>query len=81
MVPAISAERTTSNLGTKAVDGSTVCPLDERHRITYTVEWSADLQNWNTEGVTYSAPDANGYRTAWFSGADPKCFMRLAVSP
>jgi hypothetical protein len=48
--------------------------------ITYKVETSDNLQNWSAEGVTLSAPDINGYRTAWFSGGGPNRFMRLAVS-
>lgn len=48
--------------------------------ITYRVETSANLQNWSAEDVILSAPDANGYRTAWFSGGGPNRFIRLAVS-
>jgi hypothetical protein len=48
--------------------------------ITYRVETSDDLQNWNTDGITLSSPDANGYRTAWFLGGGPNRFMRLSLS-
>ena len=48
--------------------------------ITYRVETSDNLQSWSTNGVTLSALDANGYRTAWFSGGGPNRFMRLAMS-
>jgi len=51
-----------------------------RSDVTYTVETSTDLQTWSTTGVTLSAPDANGLRTASVPLSGPSRYMRLAVS-
>lgn len=48
--------------------------------ITYRVEKSNDLKNWNTEGVTLSAPDSNQMCTASSSVSGTSLYMRLAVS-
>jgi hypothetical protein len=48
--------------------------------VTYTVESSTNLQDWDTEGVLVSAPDANGFCTANVPMTDPRRFLRLAVS-
>lgn len=47
--------------------------------VTYKVETSRDLLNWNTLGVTLSAPDANKFRTATVSTADPSRYLRLVT--
>ena len=48
--------------------------------VSYSVEVSDDLKDWNTEGVALSAPDANQMRTATVDRTDPGVYMRLAVS-
>lgn len=47
--------------------------------VTYAVESSTDLQSWSTAGVTLSAPDANGFRTATVSASGPGRYMRLVA--
>ena len=47
--------------------------------VIYTVEVSTDLKVWSTAGVTFSAPDANQFRTAMVEMSGPNCFMRLGV--
>lgn len=55
--------------------------LAGRQDLTYVVEASADLQQWTSDGVSLSAPDADGYRTASLPLDSPQRFMRLAVLP
>lgn len=50
-----------------------------REGIIYQVETSDNLDHWSEEGVVLSAPDANGYRTAWHPGSSRNRFMRLSV--
>jgi hypothetical protein len=45
--------------------------------VAYGAETSTDCQNWTTEGVTLSAPDAEGMRTATIDTTAPRRFMRL----
>lgn len=47
--------------------------------ITYKVMTSCDMVNWTTDGVTLSAPDAAGMRTATVDTVAPCRFMRLVV--
>ena len=47
--------------------------------ITYTVLTSTDLQVWETDGVTLSDPDADGFRTATIDTTASRRFMRLTV--
>jgi len=48
--------------------------------VTYWVEVSHDLQNWTTEGVTISAPDADGWCTAGTPLTGPCCYLRIRVA-
>ena len=48
--------------------------------ITYKAETSGNMHNWTSEGVSLSAPDANGYRTASIPADEPLRFIRLVVS-
>lgn len=48
--------------------------------IAYAVETSTDMQTWTAEGVTLSAPDGNGIRTATVGTDAPRRFLRLTVS-
>ncbi len=48
--------------------------------ISYRFEWSNDLMNWSTNGVTVSGPDANQMRTAWVPFSGQTFYVRLAVS-
>ena len=47
--------------------------------VTYSVEVSNDLQNWNSNGVTTSAPDSNNFCTATVPVSGTNQFMRLKV--
>jgi len=47
--------------------------------VTCSVETSTDLQNWTNTGVTTSAPDLNGKRTASIPAASGSHFLRLRV--
>ena len=47
--------------------------------IIYRVETSTDLAAWATAGVTLSAADANGIRTASVIRDAPERFLRLVV--
>ena len=47
--------------------------------INYSVQTSADLQNWTTTGVTLTAPDAGGSRTGYVAADAPDRFLRLVV--
>jgi hypothetical protein len=49
-----------------------------RPDITYIAQISTDFQNWTTEGVTISPPDASGYRTASAATDTRQKFMRLS---
>jgi hypothetical protein len=48
--------------------------------VTYGAETSTDLQNWGSDGVTLSAPDPDGMRTATIDTTAPRRFMRLVVA-
>jgi len=48
--------------------------------ITYLVEVSADMATWSSTGVTLSAPDSNGNRTASVPLASGMRYVRLVVS-
>ena len=48
--------------------------------VTYTVETSADMQTWTTNGVTLSAPDAKKFQTATVPMTGQNLFMRIRVS-
>lgn len=48
--------------------------------ITYTVQSSPDLVNWNTAYVTTSATNASGFCTATLPLSGSNCFMRLQVT-
>lgn len=48
--------------------------------ITYSVESSADLQHWVTDGVTLSDLSPDNTMTASVSRDAPNQFMRLVVS-
>ena len=48
--------------------------------VTYWVEASHDLQNWTTEGVAISAPDADGFCTASTPWTGACCFLRVRVA-
>ncbi|MBK1881873.1 leucine-rich repeat domain-containing protein [Luteolibacter pohnpeiensis] len=48
--------------------------------VTYTAETSTDLENWTTDGVSLSDPDANGLRTAEVAQDGASRFIRLVVS-
>ena len=48
--------------------------------VTYTVQTSGDLTAWITTGVSLSAPDAIGVRTASVPMTGPSRYMRLVVS-
>jgi hypothetical protein len=47
--------------------------------IVYTVQASADMETWGTDGVTLSQPDAAGRRAATVARDGPRRFMRLVV--
>lgn len=47
--------------------------------VTYRVEFSKDMGTWVTTGVTISAPDANGIRTASIDRGEICGFLRLAI--
>lgn len=49
--------------------------------MTYTVQASTDMENWTTEGVTVTSPDADGNRTATVAAGEgiPARFIRLLV--
>lgn len=51
-----------------------------REGITYKVETSENLNDWDGEGVVLSEPDANRYRMVWHPGGGALRFMRLVVS-
>jgi len=48
--------------------------------VTYSVQYSTDLQTWTSAGVTVSAPDVNGLSTATVPITGSRCFTRLVVS-
>ena len=48
--------------------------------ITYRAEWSHDLQNWSTNDVIVSGPDANQMSTAVMPIVGQTFYVRLAVS-
>lgn len=48
--------------------------------MTYRVECSENLRDWNTNGVTLTAPDVNQFRTASASLSGSCRYMRLAAS-
>ena len=48
--------------------------------VQYRVEISSDLQSWTTSGITLSAPDINGLRTAAATLSTPRLFMHLKVT-
>lgn len=48
-----------------------------RPEVRYTAETSTDLANWTREGVTQTAPDAEGRVTATVSRAGAHRFLRL----
>lgn len=48
--------------------------------ITYTVETSTDLQNWTTDGVSWSEPAEDGLRTASVERNGPRRFLRLRLA-
>jgi hypothetical protein len=50
-----------------------------RPRITYLVESSDSLKNWETEGVTISNPDSKGIRTATINRLSSARFLRLTI--
>jgi len=52
-----------------------------REELTYEVEASPDLENWSTEGVSLSDPDADGRRAASVPTGEPPRFMRLRIHP
>ena len=47
--------------------------------ITFTVETSTDLRNWTEDGVSLSAPNAQGEVTASIDHDSPQRFLRLTV--
>ena len=49
--------------------------------VTYTAQASTDMENWTTEGVTITSPDADGNRTATVAAGTgiPARFIRLLV--
>lgn len=47
--------------------------------VTYTGWTSTDLENWTTEGVTLSEPDADGVRTAFVERDGQQRFLRFTV--
>jgi hypothetical protein len=48
--------------------------------VTYSVQTCTNFEDWTTEGVTISEPDANQIRTATVDFAGPSRFMRLLVN-
>ena len=48
--------------------------------ISYKAETSGNMQGWTSQGVTLSAPDANGYRTASVPVNETSRFMRLSFT-
>jgi hypothetical protein len=50
-----------------------------REELVYAVEASADLKHWSSAGVSLSAPDADGHRTASLPINSQQRFMRLVV--
>lgn len=45
--------------------------------VSYTVEASTDLANWNTEDVVLSAPDAHGRTTGSYTGSSSAAYLRV----
>jgi hypothetical protein len=53
----------------------------DRDDVQYTVLTSTNLHDWGTEGLTVSAPDDDGIRTATLDPASaPRQFLQLSVS-
>ncbi|RYD17654.1 MAG: hypothetical protein EOP88_25430 [Verrucomicrobiaceae bacterium] len=51
-----------------------------RTDVTYAAQSSTDLIHWSPAGVTISAPDTSGNRSATIPHTGPSRFMRLLVS-
>jgi hypothetical protein len=49
--------------------------------IRYIVQASSNLEDWTSEGVEVSDPDAEGRRMAWVERDTPHRFLRLVVEP
>jgi hypothetical protein len=47
--------------------------------VTYTVQASADLKNWSSNGVTVTGPDADDFYTASIPKTPPAGFLQLKI--